>query len=353
MFRIDPDGVVRPDLVDLANAESLEPVTGGVTVTLERAWWSNGEPITATDVVRSVRRARPPSGFVGLRARALGPHRVRFEGEVSGDWARRLAVGTFVVPARGGLKVGSGPFVATRYVPGLEIVLEPNSKWLGDPPLLARITVQFVSSTQTMLELLERGRLDVAAVPSAVNIDDRLDEVGISYREAPGWETITLDLEEVFDAPLRERMVAAIDREHIADGLIRDDGAASTARAPAEPMPGPEVEIRLATASGDELLQLMQRIMQKHLARREIKAELVQVPPATLYGEWTGESPVQAILRREIVPSFDQRRPARDLRSFPLFSVHTFVAFADALRGVEVNGTIDGPLWNAHEWWLE
>ena len=291
---------------------------------------------------------------MGLQARALGKRRVRFEGEVFGDWSRRLALGTYVVPPRPGSKIGSGPYIASRYVPGLEIVYEPNPEWSGDPPLLDRVAVQFVSSTQLLLELVERGRLDAAVVPSAVNIDERLTEIGLAYEETEGWETIVLDMRKLADRTTRLRLAHSIDRGQLEEGLIRDDGDVVDVRSLARvPEGGGDLEVTLATASGDELLQLMQRVLQRQLGADGIKAELVQIDPATLYGEWESNAPTDVALRRVITARFNGPRAPRDLSRFPLFSVDTFVAFDKSLQGVEGNGTLDGPLWNVHEWWLE
>jgi len=353
IFRLAPDGTVGSDLVDVDNAGSLRAAEGHAVVTLERARWSNGAPVTATDVVRSVRRARPPSGFAGLRAQALGSRRVRFAGDVAGDWARRLAVGTFVLPRRSALRVASGPFIRTRYVPGLELAFEPNPRWRGDAPLVDRIIVRFVATTQIMLELLEDQRLDAAALPSAINLDERLREAGLRHVERAGRETVGLDFSAATPGDLRRRVIGAVDLKHLEEGVIRDEGSAVSANPVRRGGTDEEVVIQLGTASGDELLQLMQRILQKHLARRGIKAELIQVDPATFYGAWRTEGPLDVALRRTIVPSSDASRFPEDPSWFPMFSVHTFAAYNDGVNGVQPNGTLDGPLWNAQDWWLE
>ena len=348
LYRVGPDGVVEPDLVS-----SLDAETGGVVVEIEATTWSDGKPVTARDVVRSIERARDPSSFAGMDARVVGRRRIHIAGAPGGDWARRLSVGTYVVPRRADLKIGAGPFVVSRYEPGLEIVYEPNPRWEGDRPNLDRITAQFISSTGTMLGLLERGDLDAAAPPSAVNLDDRLDEMGLLHAETRGWETIAFDLDEAPEGLLRSSIVGAIDREHIAEGLLRDDGRVLGIRAPDKRLADPGVEIQLGTASGDELLQLMQRIMQRDLSDAGIKAELAQVDPATLYGPWESDSPVDVSLRREIAPGFGGPRVPRDLSWFPLFSVDTFLAWREGVGGLEPNGGLDGPLWNAERWWKE
>ena len=345
LYTVMPDGVVEPDL-----AESLDADRKGVVVHLERASWSNGKPITAGDLLYSIETARAPSSLAGLDARVVGRRAVRIDGEPAGDWARRLAVGSFVVPRRVDLSIGSGPFVAARYVPGLQIVYKRNPNWNGEPANIDRLTVQFISTTGMMLELLEREKLDAAAPPSAVNLDERLDEVGLRHAESRGWETIALDLGEAPEG-LRSTMIGAIDRDHIAEGLIRDDGRLLSPREPGRRSDDADTEIQLGAPSGDELLHLMQRVLQKDLGRAGIKAELAQIDPATFYGAWDSESPLDVALRREIVPAFGAPRVPKDFSWFPLFSVDTFLTWNDGVEGLEPNGSLDGPLWNAHEWW--
>ena len=347
LYRVAPDGVVEHDL-----AASERSVRGGVEITLNRAWWSDGTPVTARDVVASVERAAGPSAFVGLEAEAMDRDTVRLRGDVFGDWVRHLAVGSFVLPNGKAGGPASGPFEVGNYVPGLQIVYEPNPSYDTDAPLLDRLKVQFISSVGTMFELLDRGKLDAAAIPSTINTGQRLDERGLVHSHSKLWETISLDLTGVPDVSLREDIVAAIDPAPIAEGLIRDEGMALSPRVPDAGDIEP-AEIQLATAGGDELLQLMQRILQRQLAAEDIEVELAAIDPATFYGEWQQDAPVDVLLERTIVP-FGGDPVAKDLPWFPLFSVDTIVGSNRGVHGPEaVNGGIDGPLWNAEAWWRE
>jgi hypothetical protein len=347
LYRTMPDGVVESDLAGSITSDGRR----GVLVRIRPAKWSNGDPLTSGDVVRSVERARYPSGFVGLEATAVDRRTVRLTGDVSGDWAVRLADNTFVVPRRGGPRVGSGAFVVTRYVPGLEIVFDRNPR-AADAGHLDRIKVQFIASLDIMLSLLEEGKLDAAAPPSAMNLEERLDEIGVSHAETQGRETVVLHMGGDTDETLRSTIAGAIDIGRIAEGLIRDQGDALDNELPGHSSGG-GVEIQLGTASGDELLQLMQRIVQKDLGADDVTSELVQVDPATLYGEWEIESPLDAALRREIVPGSRKLRPTDDLTWVPLFFVESFLTWNDGINGLVPHGGLEGPLWNAEDWWRD
>lgn len=350
LLRVEPDGTIKSDLADL---ETLRPAGTGVVMTLRDARWSDGTPVTAHDVVRSVDRATEPSGFVGMAAEAVGRDRVRIRGEVFGDWARRLAIATFVTPQGRPLRTAAGPFVVDRYVPGLQLSYVPNPEWDGEAPLLDRITVTFVASLEIMLQLLEDGRLDAAAVPSAVNIDERLAEYGLHHASTLGREVIALDLGQMSNRHLRTALVAGVQSDAIAEGLIRDEGELIPARGvpDAEGFP-PGTEIRLGTAAGDELLGMIQRVLQRQF-EDDIQSELVTIDPATFYGEWESSSPLDVALRREIAPGFVSPRLTRDLTRYPLFRVESFLAWDEGVVGLVPNGGLDGPLWNAEKWALE
>lgn len=247
---------------------------------------------------------------------------------------------------------GSGPFVVDQYVPGLKISYVPDPEWDGDPPRVDRLTVQFIASLEIMLQLLANGRLDAAAVPSAVNIDERLDELGLNYASVLGREVISLNLEETPDRQLRAAIVAAIGVDVIEEGLIRDEGKLIGVGPHNAIGAAPGTEIQLGTAAGDELLTMMQRLLQKQL-EPNIRSELVTTDPATFYGAWESDSPLDVALRREIVPGSHRPRVRRDLSWIPLFSVESFLAWNDGVVGLEPKGTLDGPFWNAELWALE
>ena len=346
LYRIAPGGGPRPDL-----AASIVFLEGGAMVVLERRRWSDGSPVTARDVVASIRRAVPPSGFARIEdARATGPRTIQLTGDIS-NWEKTLATRAYVLPggeARN-LRVSAGPMVVRSRVPGLEVVYAPNPVWEGDPVLLDRVRVQSIQSVETMLALLERGRLDAAAVPSSVNIDERLEERGLTSVVGTGGETIVLDLSG--SAPsqdVRAAIARAIDRRALAEGLIRDDGRLLRSRV----MKGADVDatlaVQVAAPAGDELLLLMQRVIQRQLQRHSIEAELVVIEPETFYGSWERDDPADIALRRgaSVIAGTGPD-------SIPMFEVNTFIALRTNVLGLMPYASLDGPLWNVQAWSLE
>ena len=365
LYRFDPRGRPVPYL-----AESLEPTSEGVRVHLAELRWSDGTPITSRDVAASVRRARAPSGFARVRGvRASGPRTVVLSGRVD-DWEFALATAAFVLPdgrsARPGGRFG-GPFVLAGQRPGLQVVYEPNPQWGDGAPNLERLKVQFVASVGFLLDLLERGDLDGAAVPSSVNLDDRLAARGIGHAEALGWESVYLDFRASgLGARERRALVGALDLGVLSEGIVRDDGRVARTLHPA---PGPDgaggpfadggrgsisgVPVLLTGPGGDELIGLTTRIIQRQLNSAGAAAEIAPAEPSAVYGGGRGDPGGVKILRSAGVPgATDPRRAARSLDLYPLFHVESVVAFRGTLKAVEVNPSIEGPLWNAEQWWV-
>ncbi|MGH2757470.1 MAG: ABC transporter substrate-binding protein [Actinomycetota bacterium] len=361
LFRLLPDGEIAADLGAEVDASGRT-----ARVSLVDREWSNGDPITARDVIASVRRAVPPSGFARLTARATGRHEVVFRGR-TGDWEQTLATSTFVLP--GGrfhpYRAASGPFELGRYVPGLKLALTRSSTWEGSEPNLDRITVFFIENLDIAVELLQRRRLDAAALPSSVNLDERVEEMGLNHAEARGWESVRVQFNP--DTLTQKQWIGAsreIDVDALRSGFVRDDGrvintlhpgpdhwdgAYSHLSVPAKEAPD---ELRLAAPAGDQLLELFQRAIQIQLGRAGIDMEVAAVPADKLYGVWRSSGPFDAaLLRLAGAPGLrDPHRLASRWFARPLVQVETMLAWTDDVTGLVVNPTLEGPLWNAERW---
>lgn len=360
LYRFDATGEALPDLV-----ESLEVSGDLATVTLAEATWSDGTSLTSKDVAATIARAASPSGLAEIDSvQRKGPRRLVLSGSVP-QWPETLARISFVMPASD-KRVFSGPFVAARRTEGLQIVLEPNPA-SEEAPYLDRLIVQFTEGSDLLLALLDEGRLDAAWLPSSVNLSQRLDELGLAHAEALGWERIVLDLSGADLTSQQRRAVAgALDRSSIEGGFVRDGGRVADTLTPSPGRggaggpyeaifrargKGAGVGLQLSAPSGDELLELIQRLAQVQLDGKGFDIELVNVDARRFYGEWAAEDPIDASLRR-LAGAPGARPPASvaSLRQLPLFHVETTMAWGAGLAGVVVNPTIDGPLANAHEW---
>lgn len=366
LYRFDPAGEPRPDL-----ARKIVATEHGVHVFLRRSLWSDGSLVTATDVLSSIERARAPSGFARITsAHAVSPRLLALKGEV-GDWPRALATLSFVVPnglpgLGHGRFVGAGPFRVSSYVPGLRVVYERNRHAsIHQRSYVNKIGVEFVESESVLLELLAEDRLDAAVPPSTVNLGDRLEEMDVESASALGWESLRLELEPSLTRDERAAVIAPIDRKAIDTGLIRHAGRVSRTL---HPGPGAasgrfgervgarmrvNVPVKLASPSGDELLNLIQHVLQIQLTEAHVAVEPVNTSVAQFYGEWRLADPADVrIVRAAGAPGLrDGRRQLRDLTAFPLAQVRTYLAWRPGIEGLVANPTFEGPLWNAQRWW--
>jgi ABC-type transport system substrate-binding protein len=357
LFRFLPDGKAEESL-----ATSMETSGTSAEVTIREAFWSDGRPITARDVVRSVRRARVPSGFARIdSARARGRRVVVLSGRVR-NWERALATVAFVLPAgKARRSVAGGPLRIESTTPGLEVVYRPNPRWWGSVGV-SEVVVRYTRGVEMLLALLERKRLDVAAIPSSVNLEERLDEIGIEHRASLGWDSIYLDFGGAgFSDAEAASLLASIDRDVIEEGLIRDAGRTTNSIDPSPGPPSPKGfssgpgaplpsgTIQLATALGDELLELMQRIIQAQVERDDLEVELVSVEPSDFYGDWMIDDPADLALRRASGAPGEVHHPARR-ESLPLFHVERVGAWLPGIAGLRPNPTFDGLMWNVEEW---
>ncbi len=349
-YRLLPDGSTQPDL-----AANLEVSGRRAELTLRPTEWSDGRPVTARDVVASIERARPPSGFAAIDdARVIGPRAVEMTGAID-DWAAALASGAYVLP-HGKLAAGrisGGPFRFGRYGQGRRITYEPNEEWDGPAPLLDQVVVSFVQGTQLLIRLLEDGRLDAAAPPMSVNLDERLAEAGVAHAEALGHETIAIEAgADGLTGGAWARLVGVIDLDRLVESFVRDDGerTGGRVRAPGSaglPLP---IEVSIAAPEGDELLGLIQRAIQLDLERSGVTSQLITGPVSTHYGQWRDDSPADlALVRLAGAPG----AIALERRVVGIARIETIVAWRDEVHGIAVNPSLDGPLWNAHEWWKE
>jgi ABC-type transport system substrate-binding protein len=362
LYRFDPAGAPVPDLV-----ETLDASGDVATITLTDASWSDGTPLTSKDVEATIDRARPPSRLASIDSvQRRGPRRLVLSGPVQ-DWPEALARISFVLP-RSGKRLFSGPFVVADRTEGLQVVLEPNP--ISDVvPHLDRLVVQYTEGVDLLLALLESERLDAAWLHSTVNLAQRLDELGLSHEESLGWERIILDLSGS-DLTISQRRALAqtLDRRAMEKGFVRDGGRVADTLAP-QPGPGGAggpfeplfmgngkgggVSLQLSAPSGDELLELIQRLAQVQLDSNGWDVELINVDARRFYGEWAVEDPVDAALRRAAgAPGAESASGVRSLATLPLFHVETVMAWGPGLSGIQVNPTLEGPLAHAHEWFL-
>lgn len=352
LYRLLPDGSAESYL-----ASSIEHVAGGVRVFLREASWSDGTPITARDVAATIRRATPGSGFSLIRRVVVeGEREVSLFGKDL-EWEKVLAARAVVLPdGRFDKKVQGGPFTLGDRIRGLKLEYVPfDETWWGGEPAGHTVEVFHVETLDIMLALLERERLDAAALPSALNLGERLSARDLGFEGRLGWESLLMT------GPVGA-VLSGVDRDGLHEGFVRDDGKVARTvypgpkgggggsppppQSPSAPPFG--ARFTLEAPTGDEQLQLLQEAIQIEMFDRGVEVDLTLREYARFYGE-PAEVDMVRIERRTGTPVDALLDPIGS--AYPLFRVKSFIAWSPAGdRGFEVNPSADGPLWNAHLW---
>ncbi len=328
LFTFNPDRTTAPEL-----AEGITISGEEVVISLrEDARWTNGAPITAHDVVASWRRSRKGSGFSVVQDMRTDGARTVVATGTAENWEEVLATDAPVLPMGSfDPRVTGGPFEIVDRRRGSGITLERSPGWWGDEALLERVVIQHIDSVEIMLELLRLKRLDVAWVPSTVNLEQRLDRAGLGSTARFVGERI------VFDGPSARALAGAVDEEALGADLLREDGDVLGRRATGKLPPG----FALAVPHGDELLALLQRAIQIQLADRGVRMDQLETDVATFYGSWRERSPAEARLLRT-----QGAAPG----TVALSRVRSYIAWSGDIEGIGWGGS--RPLTTLESWWL-
>jgi peptide/nickel transport system substrate-binding protein len=269
LVRYDSDLRFAPKL-----AESWERSEDGRTVLfhLRRdARWHDGRPVTADDVVFTVRKVLDPATeartylpeFEGLETvEAVDAHTVRAVYEVAyADYLEAWLVP--IIPKHIAEKdediltgayaqhpVGCGPFRFVRHVPGEEIVLEANPDYHGGSPKLDRLVFRIIGDERTSYQALLTDELDILAVTpdfwrEAASDPRAADLERFVFRRLVAWYVAWNNAGNPFfgDPRVRRAMVHALDRGTFIDEVLGGAGVvAVTTYAPVSPWADPGLE---------------------------------------------------------------------------------------------------------------
>ena len=353
LYRFNPDGSTESYL-----AAGIDVSARKAVVTLADMSWSHAGQIDSKDVVASWRRATERSGFSTIaRARATGPNEVTFQGDVE-DWPSTLATNAFVLPKG---KVGrsyAGPYMIEQRIPGLVVRYGVNPSWSGPEQGFTRLSVFSTDTTGAMLSLLENEKLDAAWFPSMVNLADRLDAADLRYDSALGWSSVHMRAGSGLAPGVLRAVGGSINRLALQEAFVRDDGRVSDTLHPGPGDGGADGPFRssgggahlslvLAAPHGDELLEFLQDAIQLQLAKIGFDVETIDLPVKEIYSEPYEEG--VALLRAEGAPNAPDPRSAYRT-AIPLFNVRSYVVWNQNVHPLEVNPTVEGPLWDVERW---
>lgn len=302
LYRTDPLG--RP-LPALAEGARLVTDDRGWTVEVDLAAgrWSDGEPVTAADVVataEALAAARPDQWAAWVGAEAVAEHTVRLHFDRPyASWPALLSGAPGVLPAHvlaedglaayaDELPVTGGWFRLVGRDPGRSAMFAalPNSA-LG-APVLGEVEVLVVPGHDTALGLLDEGRVD--AVLGHVVIDpearrrDVAGSVGASVFGGTRFELVWSPGGDA-DAAVRAAAAGRLDPQPFTAGLLREVGRMPGGVVPAlRRMSAPDASsadgaIDVQYVRSVEGLGLLGRRLQADLENAGVDTSLVRLDP--------------------------------------------------------------------------
>lgn len=237
----------------------------------EKAMWSDGQPVTADDVVYTALRLCSPAisnaammyyvfegvgddGFVETGADSVAgitkvdDKTVRFTTKApmslitfNSSYARYLMplpkhiIGEVPEEELAGYDwfnhpdVVSGPYKVTAFDKDHYISYEANENYWKGAPAIDKLNIKIVEGSQ-LLAGLKSGEIDVTQnTMSAIPMEDyesvaALDNVTVSYGDPITNQSVFIQTGNVTDPRVRQALVYAIDRQQILDQLLKGNG---------------------------------------------------------------------------------------------------------------------------------
>jgi peptide/nickel transport system substrate-binding protein len=331
LARVEGDGTVVNELAD-----SIEPADDGLSVTVtlkEGLKWSDGEPLTADDVVFTyTNKAKRENGnadllWVGdqpITAEATDDRTVVFHlPSVSAAALSNIATETYIIPEHvygdvtdfsvtelDPLAVGSGPYKLTDYERGQYLTFEANENYYGPKPKIKKLTLRIVSDANTTKTALQTGEVDASfATPDQIT---ELEGAGLNvYPYAEGRVAyLGLNAAKLTDQKVRQAIFFALNRDDINTAAFLSEDYyqnAYTILPPSNAFATEDVEkyeqdadksaallkeagvsgltFTLAYAGADPAQTTEATLIQEQLGKAGITVELKGVEPAAVYDE--------------------------------------------------------------------
>lgn len=269
------------DLVgDLATGWSVSQDGLTWTVTIrDDVRFSDGQPLTASDVAYTFETAATSGGLVDLSdltaATAVDDTVVEIElAAPRSTFVNQLAT-LGIVPEHlhgdgyGRQPVGSGPFVLERWDEGQQLVVTRNDDHHGDLPDIERLVFVFTGEDAT-LAAARSGDVHLAGVPQTLATDDvagmdlvavpSVDNRGVTFPFAPDDGETTEDGHPIGDAvtsdlAIRQALNVVVDREALVDGIL--EGYGRPAYGPVDGLPWSEPAAVVEDGDPDEAARIL------------------------------------------------------------------------------------------------
>lgn len=288
LYRTDPLGRTVPALAQGARVVAVD-AGWAVEVDLAAGSWSDGEPVTATDVVvtaEALAAARPDQWAAWIGAEAVDDHTVRMHFDRPyASWSALLSGAPGVLPAHvlaedglaayaDELPVTGGWFRLVRREPGRSATFAALPDSALGAPMLDEVEVLVVPSHDTALGLLDDGRIDAALGHAVIDPEARRRDVagstGASVFGGTRFELVWSPGSDA-DAAVRAAAAGRLDPRPFIGGLLREVGRLPGGVVPAlRRMPAPET----SSADGAVDVQYVRTVEGLGLLGRRLQADL-------------------------------------------------------------------------------
>jgi peptide/nickel transport system substrate-binding protein len=241
LTRLTPDLKIEPWLADSVTA--VDPTTWRVTLR-KSATFHDGSPVTAQDVVASIRRVieglPAAAAFVPKETEiaAVDPATVTFTTPAPiGTFPNNLSSFYFPIAKQVGETVSyTGPYKVARLETDVQAVLQAfPGHWAGPPPLTS-IQLRMVPDINAQLLALQSGDLDLATglLPEQMKGLPRSVEAKITTGIRLNYVQFHLARPLFADKALREAFALGIDRAAINTAVFDGQGEAATGLFPSK-----------------------------------------------------------------------------------------------------------------------
>ncbi len=244
---------------DLATGYEVSDDGLTYTVKLRPARFSDGEDLTAADVVFTYQTAGKSGSVVDLtmmeQVKALDASTVQFTlKKPSSVFVYRMAELGIVPehaygPDYADNPVGSGPYTFVQWDKGQQLIVEANPEYYGTKPAFKKVTFLFLAE-DAAFAAAKAGEVDIAAIPSAFASQkvegmqvvpvDSVDNRGVGFPMVKNEGKKTADgypigNDVTSDKAIRLAVNYAVDRQALVDGPLY--GYGSPAFSPADGLP--------------------------------------------------------------------------------------------------------------------
>jgi peptide/nickel transport system substrate-binding protein len=265
---------------DLATDYSVSEDGLTWTVTIrEDAVFSDGEPLSATDVAYTFNQAAESGGLTDVtqleQATAIDEITVELTlKQPQSTFVNRL-ITLGIVPEHAHDEdyarnpIGSGPYQLVQWDEGQQLIVEANPEYYGEAPGIERLVFLFVEEDGAFAAA-KAGQVQVAAVPQSLAVQEiegmtlrdvvSVDNRGLMFPYQPANSGTTPDGDPIgndvtADLAIRQAVNYAVDRQALVDGIL--EGYGSPAYGPVSGLAWEEAQANIEDAQPEKAKEIL------------------------------------------------------------------------------------------------